>query len=169
MYALNQLPAIDLSKSATNCCALIDPIEWSGLRLTFDNKLFAVAKTHSLFHIPLDMGSVMKKAQEKIESASAEPDKFLVLSYEQSPWQAEHYFAVSAYVPGLKMKRLSGVFMTRVFEGPFKYAPQWQAELIKYVKAKGKKPLKTYFFYTTCPKCSKVYGKNYVIGFEQVA
>ena len=34
---------------------------------------------------------------------------------------------------------------------------------------KGKTTKKFYLFYTTCPKCSKYYGKNHVIGFAEVA
>ena len=26
----------------------------------------------------------------------------------------------------------------------------------------------TYFFYTTCPRCAKHYGKNYVVGVAKV-
>lgn len=29
---------------------------------------------------------------------------------------------------------------------------------------KGRSVKKAYFFYTTCPKCAKIYGKNYVVG-----
>jgi NMD protein affecting ribosome stability and mRNA decay len=31
-----------------------------------------------------------------------------------------------------------------------------------FVRSKGKDVRKMYFFYTTCPKCAKKYGKNYV-------
>lgn len=34
---------------------------------------------------------------------------------------------------------------------------------------KGETPLRSYHFYTTCPKCAQAYGVNYVVGFEQVA
>ena len=37
-----------------------------------------------------------------------------------------------------------------------------------YVKAKRRELKKMYFFYTTCPKCAKVYGKNYVVLFAKV-
>jgi len=37
-----------------------------------------------------------------------------------------------------------------------------------YVKSKGKKIKELYFYYTTCPKCAKHYGKNYVVAFAQV-
>lgn len=36
------------------------------------------------------------------------------------------------------------------------------------VKDKGKQVKKTYFFYTTCPKCAKFYGKNYVIAVSEI-
>jgi len=41
--------------------------------------------------------------------------------------------------------------------------------LHEYVIEKGYKVNKTYFFYTTCPKCAKHYGKNYTIGLVEVS
>jgi hypothetical protein len=38
-----------------------------------------------------------------------------------------------------------------------------------YVKSKGKTVEQLFYFYTTCPKCAKVYGKNYVVLFAKVA
>jgi hypothetical protein len=37
-----------------------------------------------------------------------------------------------------------------------------------YVASRQKKLEKLYFFYTTCPKCAKHYGKNYVVLLAQV-
>ena len=33
---------------------------------------------------------------------------------------------------------------------------------------KGKVAKQLLFYYTTCPKCAKAYGKNYVVLFAQV-
>ena len=38
-----------------------------------------------------------------------------------------------------------------------------------YVKSKDKRINKLFYFYTTCPKCAKTYGKNYVVLFAQVS
>ncbi len=168
MYALNHVPAIDLTRSTTGCCSLIEPSDWDEKTFSFKDKLFVKARTLGFLHMPLNMSSVMSKAQAKIDEAGANVDDFIILSYETSPWHAEHYFAVSKDVPGMHSERLTGTFITKVFEGPFKDAQKWHNELLDYVKSKGKTPLKTYFFYTTCPKCSKYYGKNYVVGFEQI-
>lgn len=167
--AINTLPRIDLTQSTTNCCPLINPADWEDKAITFDGKLFAKATTQSLLHIPLNMGQVMAEAQAKIDAANARAKDFIILSHEVSPWHANHYLAVSYDVPGLAMEKISGRFMTKVFEGPYKDVGKWYSQLIEYVKSKGMTPQKTYLFYTACPKCAKTYGKNYVIGFEQVS
>ena len=66
------------------------------------------------------------------------------------------------------MVRLSGNYLTRVFEGPYRDAPEWEKEMAAYVERRGKRAKKTYFFYTTCPKCAKAYGKNYVVAVTEV-
>jgi NMD protein affecting ribosome stability and mRNA decay len=38
----------------------------------------------------------------------------------------------------------------------------------RQVQAKGKRLDLTYLFYTTCPRCAKHYGKNYVVGVSRV-
>ena len=168
MYAVNDIPLIDINQSATGCCTLISPDEWDGQTLTFKDKLFAKTHTRSIFHIPLDMHRVMKDAQAKIEAAGAATPQWLILSREASAWHADHYFAVAKDVPGLESAQISGTFVTKVFEGPYQDARKWHEELTKYATSLGNTPTAIYFFYTTCPKCAKIYGKNYVIGFAQI-
>ena len=85
-----------------------------------------------------------------------------------SAWTGEHYFSVSRDVPGQDMVKLTGDYLTKVFEGPYKNAPKWAKEMASYVQGKGRQVKKTYFFYTTCPKCAKTYGKNYVVAVSEV-
>ena len=66
------------------------------------------------------------------------------------------------------MAEISGTFLTKVFEGPYSQARNWCGEMDEYVKSQGKTCERLYFFYTTCPKCLKTFGKNYVVGFAQV-
>jgi hypothetical protein len=90
------------------------------------------------------------------------------MSREQSAWSADHLFAVTKEVPNQEMVQVTGDFVTKVFEGPYKKMPQWCEELNEGIRAEGKDAKETYFFYTTCPKCAKTYGKNYVVGVAQV-
>jgi hypothetical protein len=160
----NALPAYDMSDNPTGCCPRFRPEGWDGQDLHFEEKPFVRAETKSVLHVPINMGAVFARTQKAIEDAKAMDEKqFIVLSREQSPWSAEHLFAVKGEVPGEEMVRLSGDFRTKVFEGPFKDMPRWREAMDANMKALGRKADETYFFYTTCPKCAKAYGKNYVV------
>lgn len=163
------LPKFNMDTSETDCCPRFDPTGWGGEEFEFVDRLFVRSTTVSILYIPLNMGSVIRKTFAKIEKAEATPvDKYFILSHDLSPWRAEHYFAVTKNVPGAELVKLSGSFLSKVFEGPFKDVGKWVKELAQFVDSRGKQIRKCYFFYTTCPKCAKHYGKNYVVGFPEI-
>lgn len=165
----NALPKYDVSDNPTNCCPRFKPEGWDGQELHFENKLFLKAKTKSLFHIPVNMGSVFPKTFADIQKADEHSaDNFIILSCDPSAWTGEHYFSVTRDVPGHEMVQMTGDFFTKVFEGPYKDTPKMEKEMEAYLKGKGRRLKKTYFFYTTCPKCAKVYGKNYMVAVSEV-
>jgi hypothetical protein len=149
--------------SETGCCPRFNPEPWNEKEVTFQDKLFLKDHVRSFLHIPLNFGKVMVKNMDMIQQADALTPEPLMLSDEKSLWGADVYIAVSKEVPGAEMVRISGTFLTRVFEGPYKNAGKWAQEMKAYVKSKAKEIQKMYFFYTTCPKCARFYGKNYVV------
>jgi hypothetical protein len=155
-------------RAETGCCPRFDPVPWDDKEVTFENKLFVKDRVRSLLHIPLNFGRVMVRNLERISAADAEADEMLLLSDENSLWGADIYIAVSKEVPGAEMAQISGTFLTRAFEGPYKNVRKWAAEMKTYVASKQKAIEKLYFFYTTCPKCARFYGKNYVVLLAQV-
>lgn len=166
---INIVPSMDMSTSTTGCCAKFTPEPWDEKEFTFKDKLFVLANTWSFLYIPLNFGRMMKRVSEHVQAAGAEPDaQRLVLSEESSPWRGKHYYAVTKHVPNEKTVTLSGTFVTKVFEGPFQNAGKWATEAKAYAESKGKKVARILFYYTTCPSCAKVYGKNYVVAFVQV-
>ncbi|MEO0616278.1 MAG: hydrolase [Pseudomonadota bacterium] len=167
---VNALPATDFTDNPTGCCPRFNPEPWRDVSLEFKDKRFVRATTSSLFHIPVNMGRVFQKTFAAIESANALPEhEFIVLSRDLSPWRAEHLFAATGEVPGLDSVHMSGTYETQVFEGAYKLAPKWQAQLRSRLESEGKQVATTYFYYTTCPKCAKAYGKNYVVGVAALA
>jgi hypothetical protein len=162
------IPSIDAGAIETGCCPRFEPVPWDGQELHLDNQPFVKASTISMFHIPLNIGSVFARTWKSIREAGADRGGYLVLSKDDSAWRAEHFFAVSREVPGAEMVRLSGTFLTKVFEGPFRDAPKWCAAMKSYVQEKGRQLEESYFFYTTCPRCAKHYGRNYVVGVARV-
>jgi len=154
--------------SETGCCPRFDPGPWDEKEVTFENRLFVKDRVRSFLHIPLNFGKVMVRNMEKIQNAGALPPEPLMLSDENSLWGADIYIAVTKEVRGADMARISGTFLTKVFEGPYKDAGKWARAMTEYVKAKARHMKKMYFFYTTCPKCAEYYGKNYTVILAEV-
>jgi hypothetical protein len=155
-------------QSETGCCPRFNPEPWDGKEVTFKDKLFVKEYVRTFLHIPLSFGKVMVKSMEGIKAANALAPEPLMLYEDTSLWGADLYIAVSKDVPGAKMERISGTFLSKVFEGPFKDAGKWLKEMNDYVRSKGKEAKKVYFFYTTCPSCAKAYGKNYTVTLAKV-
>lgn len=154
----------------TGCCAVPNVSAWDGVTFTWKDKPFVQENALSFLYIPLTLGGAMQRLQSSIESAKAgvPADEWLVLSHDPSPWRSEHLAAVTKPVPGAKNVTLSGTFTSKVFEGPFQKVGTWSTAMAASVKKQGKTLVKQYFFYTTCPKCAKHYGKNYVIAIAEV-
>jgi hypothetical protein len=155
--------------SETGCCKRFNPEPWQDREVRLKDKLFLMDSVKSVFHIPINFGAVMKKNMEKIAAAGALTEMPLMLSDEKSMWGSDIYIAVSKDVPNSNMVKLSGSFLTKVFEGAYKDMGKWIKEMDAFVASKGKKSEKLYFFYTTCPKCAKFYGKNYVVILAKIA
>jgi hypothetical protein len=165
----NSLPEMNMDTGITGCCPPFDPKGWDGRHLEFKDKLFVRATTRSLLHIPINIGSVFTRVQESIDGAGAQDeDTYLVLSRDLSASEAEHFFAVTQDVPNEEMVRLTGTFLTRVFEGPYHRARFWMHEMETAAEAEGRAAKRIFMFYTTCPRCAKAYGKNYVVGVAEL-
>jgi hypothetical protein len=156
------------TQKPTECCPKFEPAPWDDKLVTWEKKLFLQDRVRSFLHMPLNFGAVMKRSMATIEAAGACADEMIVLSDESSLWGADVYIAISKDIPGAKTTTLSGTFLAKVFEGPYRNMRNWMAEMTSFVASKGKAAQRLYFFYTTCPKCAKKYGKNYVVILAQV-
>lgn len=152
----------------TGCCEPFDPALWQEKEVMWHDRLFVKDHIRSFLHIPLTTGKVIMRNLELIERANAKAPHQLMLTDETSLWGADIYIDVFRDVPGAQMTSLSGTFLTKVFEGPYTNVGVWAKEMEAYVLQKGRRLVKMYFSYTTCPKCAKAYGKNYVVLFAQV-
>jgi hypothetical protein len=153
----------------TGCCAKLDRALWDSRELEWNNKLFLRDHIRSFLHIPLNFGSVISRGNAAIEEAEAYPLHPVWLTYEVSPWGADVYVAVDREVPGKPIEKISGTFLTRVFEGPYRNMGQWMQEMEAWAQSKGKTVRRTLAFYATCPKCARHYGKNEVVLFAEVS
>lgn len=153
----------------TGCCPRFDPAPYHDKQLEWHDELFVKEHARSLFHVPLNLAKRVVRAQALVDAAAARPAVPLMLSDEQSPWRVNLFIHVTKPVVGAEMARLSGTYLTKVFEGPFRDTPKWARDMRAYVASRGRKLEKLYFAYTTCPACAKAYGENYVVLFAKVA
>ncbi|MEL7656454.1 MAG: hydrolase [Bacillota bacterium] len=154
------------------CCPKFDPTSWDEKTYIWDNKMFIKESIPVFFHIPLPwmLQRMISRMWNRVQEAKAAPDlkDFLLLSFDPSPWKSEYYMAVTGKVSGAEHVELSGTYLSRVFDGPYRSVPQWMEEMNAYVAKQNKMINKLYFYFTTCPKCAKNYGHNYVVAFARI-
>ena len=157
-----------LNTLETGCCSRFQPEKWQNSEVTFKDKLFLKDHVTSFFHIPLNYSQVMERDAEMIANSGAKAEN-LILNDENSLFGADVYIAVDKEVNEAEMERLSGHFLTKVYEGPYKDMYKFEKDMKKYLLSKGIEHEKFLFYYTYCPKCAEVYGKNYIVIFAKVA
>ncbi|MBN1123868.1 MAG: hypothetical protein JXA82_02595 [Sedimentisphaerales bacterium] len=155
-------------ESETGCCPRFDPEPWDEKELVWQDRLFIKDRVLCFFNIPLNFGKVIVRNLPKIEKAEAFPPVPVGLSEHTSKWNMDLYIEVSREVPDAENVRLSGTYLSKVFEGPYNQTGKWCKQMQEWVKTKGKEIKRWFMFYTTCPRCAKHYGKNYVVILTEV-
>lgn len=145
------------------CCPKFDPALWDGRTFEWDRKLFIKDKVFTLFYMPMNFGGVMKRVFKKTEQVGAVVQDGLWLSDHTSKWNMDLYVAVDKDVADAENTTLSGKFLSKVYEGSYSSINKWCAEYDADAKSRNLIIVKQYWWYTTCPKCAKKYGKNYVV------
>lgn len=150
------------------CCPEFDPMPWDDKIIEWENKRFIKGSVCTFFHMPMNFGSVMRKLDQKIRSQGAIVEDNLGLSDHTSKWNMDIFLAVDKEVSGVENIMLSGKFYSKVYEGNFRETGKWCNDYKEIIQSKGLNIKKWYMWYTTCPKCAKKYGKNYVVIVGQV-
>lgn len=151
------------------CCPKFDPALWDGVEHYWTDKLFVKDKVNTFLHMPLNFSAAMVRLNKALEGAGASSPEWLCLSDHRSSWAMDVYLAVDREIPGAQNVKLSGKLLSKVYEGSYNKTGSWVKDFEKSAQEKGVKMEKKYFWYTTCPKCAKKYGKNYVVILGQLA
>lgn len=150
------------------CCIKFDPTPWDNNEYSWENKKFIKDKVCTLFYMPINFGHVMKRIMSKVEKADVQTSDYICLSDHTSKWNMDLYLGVDKEVENANNVTLSGTFLSKVYEGNFKDTGTWMNDFEKYAEDRGTPVKKMYLWYTTCPKCAKKYGKNYVVIVGQI-
>lgn len=145
------------------CCPKFNPEPWDEKSHEWHEKKFIKDKVFTIFHMPVNFGSVITRMMKKVDQAGATSPDNLCLSDHTSLWSMDIYVAVDKHIPEAENTTMSGKFMSRVYEGPFSETANWIKDFMHFLKGKKLRLQKTLMWYTTCPKCARKYGKNYVV------
>lgn len=156
-------------QKADICCPKFDPLLWDGVEHLWTDKLFIKDKVNTFMHMPLNFSGAMVRLSKALDAAGAESPEWLCLSDHRTKWAMDLYLAVDREIPGAQNMKLSGKLISKVFEGSYNKTGSWIKDFEKYALEKGIALEKKYLWYTTCPKCAKKYGKNYVVILGQQA
>lgn len=151
------------SSEESICCPKFEPVPWDEKVFEWKEKKFIKDSVFTLFYMPVNFGNVMKKLDKTVRQADAEIPDWMGLSDHTSKWNMDIYLAVNKQIPDAQNTTMSGTFVSKVFEGPFKETGNWYEDFTAWCNARDYKTKKIFMWYTTCPKCAKKYGKNYVV------
>lgn len=166
-----EFPSTYTDKNETGCCAIPNVADWDKRDFDVKDVHFIRAYTRSLLFMPLNMSTIVNRLNDAASRAGVmmPSEHAMILSRDLSPWKAEQLYRVTQPIEGADNVTFTGLYQTLVFEGPYKNAKTWYDQALAHARESGKEAKEVYFFYTTCPKCSKHYGKNYVITMAKVA
>jgi hypothetical protein len=150
------------------CCPRFDSSLWDGKVFEWENRKFIKEKVFTLFYVPMNFSNAMRRVYETVEKAGANIQDGMWLSAHTSKWNMDLYVAVDREIAGAENVTLSGKFFSKVNEGGYKNTGIWMKDFEDQSKGQNISIKKTYTWYTTCPKCAKKYGKNYVAILGQI-
>ena len=135
---LDKIKKVD-NMNKEECCPKFDPKPWDGRILEWKNKKFIKDKVFTIFYISINFGSVMGRLDEKVRKAGATIQDGLGISDHTSKWNMDIYLAVDKESPDAENITLSGKFLSKVYEGPFKDTGKWCKDFGDYAKSKKTK------------------------------
>lgn len=133
------------------CCPKFNPKKWDDKILKWKNKKFIKDKVFTVFFMPVNFGMIMRKLDEKVRNSGAKIKDILCLSDHTSLWNMDVYLAVDKKIPDAENVALSGTFLSKVYEGPYKDTQKWCDDFKKHAKKKGFNIKKWLMWYTTWP------------------
>ncbi|SHE96774.1 hypothetical protein SAMN05444274_103117 [Mariniphaga anaerophila] len=150
------------------CCPEFDPTPWNKKIFNWKNKKFIKDNVFTFFYMPVNFAKVLGRMNKKMEAAQTESPDWMCLAEHTSGWNMDIYLAVDKEIPDAQNLEMNGDFASKVYEGSFKEIGNWGKDFASWCEKNNYKPAKTYLWYTTCPKCAKKYGKNYVVYVAEI-
>jgi hypothetical protein len=145
------------------CCPEFIPEPWNNKIERWDERLFIKDSVRTFFYMPFGFGKVMERVFALAQKSGAVFQDNMCLSDHVSKWKMNIYLPVDKEIEGAENIKISGEYFFRVYEGKFSETGKWCKDYKEVTDSKGWSVKRWLMWYTTCPKCAKKYGKNYVV------
>jgi hypothetical protein len=154
------------------CCPKFDPQPWEKVTHQWKDKPFLLDTIPQFLHMPLPLmyKKTLTRMWARAQKLGIAPDikDFLLLAYDPSPWKSELYIAVTKEIPEPDIVKMTGSYVSMVFDGPYSGVPRYIKKMDEYLETLKKKSKKYFFYFTTCPKCAKKFGHSYIVALSEV-
>lgn len=155
------------------CCPKFEPERWDDKTFNWNDKQFIKESIPTIFHMPFPKSIGKKVAKmmalaDKWDSLSDDKLEDLLLFNDPTPFKSDLYLSVAEEVPTAHNIRLSGTFMSKVYDGPYSHAPKFMKQMNEHLRAQDKKVGGYYVHHAYCPQCSKKFGHNYMVLFAEL-
>ena len=108
------------------------------------------------------------KLAENTDNLEEDRGDILLLFNDPLAFKSDIFLSVTGEVPKAKNVKLTGRFMTKVFDGPYREIPTFIKQMKAYLKDQHEKAKKYYVHYAYCPKCAEEKGHNYMVFFAEL-
>ena len=155
------------------CCPAFKPEKWSEKSFKWNEKRFIKTWIPLFFHMPIPaiVAKKIVKLSSKAEHANAleeQREDILLLFTHTNPFRSEIYLSVRSSVESANNVKLSGNFISKVFEGPYKAIPKFMRQMEHYLSLQEEKAKRFFVHYAYCPKCVERFGHNYMVIFAEI-
>jgi hypothetical protein len=152
----------------TGCCPRLKASEWHKKIHRWKKKPFYKTKYLSLFHIPLNYGSVVTQAVDHLDNTDLMETPAIMLAKEDGLFSSTLLISLKKTDNGLPVEKISGDFISLLFHGDYKDTGKWINKTLEYLKSIGKDTNDLFFWYVTCPGCAKEYGSAQTVIFAKI-
>ncbi len=155
------------------CCPKFEPKRWEEKTFEWEDKRFIKESIPTIFHIPFpkSIGKKVNKMMTLAENGDSLSDDeldTLLLFNDPTPYKSDMYLLVTENVPSAHNVKLSGTFISKVYDGAYHKAPKFMKQMKDYLRAQDRIVDDFYVHYAYCPKCSKKFEHNYMVLFAEL-
>lgn len=151
------------------CCPRLEKKEWDKKVHVWKNNVFFYKKHYpAAFYMPIGFGKAVMQSINLLQGKGQFATPPLMVCRNETMWGGDIYVKVKKADPKLPTEKISGKFVSMLFEGDYKNVGTWRKQLEDYCKSKNYAVKEIISHYATCPRCAKEHGGTQTVLFARI-